>query len=292
MSSAAAREARRKAILSRGSDRLSKLTSSARGENHPAYTNIEPPTRNAPTMESFVGEESIMPTPPIRPDDGPTPPLQKSSNETGPTAWSVEEQQEFMRALMNAEPRIPPGLGDGEGGPGGELAAMMKMMGADSQMPPPMTQAQPPAAPSLYSKLRPLVHLLASWSLLSFFAFSLEPQAYASQPGSQVSSVWDRWAELGWRSAKEPFGVQPLPFFWAFVTLQLVLHSFQIFTRLDPVRPPTLLALALPYLPPTARSVITNVLVYVRMFGMLVDDLAILIFGIGLLIWASSWVSI
>lgn len=221
---------------------------------------VEPPTRNAPTMESFVGEESIMPTPPIRPDDGPTPPLQKSSNETGPTAWSVEEQQEFMRALMNAEPRvttpnprvdhpslqnqninnmeddnpmaamlnaftqlsggqIPPGLGDGEGGPGGELAAMMKMMGADGQMPPPMTQAQPPAAPSLYSKLRPLVHLLASWSLLSFFAFSLEPQAYASQPGSQVSSVWDRWAELGWRSAKEPFGVQPL------VCFLLVLHN-------------------------------------------------------------------
>ena len=95
------------------------------------------------------------------------------------------------------------------------------------------------------------------------------------------------------------------------MTLQLVLHSFQIFTILvrpdftlpslltchlnflqDPVQPPTLLALALPYLPPTARSVITNVLVYVRMFGMLVDDLAILIFGIGLLIWASSWVSI
>lgn len=38
MSSAAARaEARRKAILSRGSDRLSKLTTSARGEDAPAY---------------------------------------------------------------------------------------------------------------------------------------------------------------------------------------------------------------------------------------------------------------
>lgn len=38
MSSAAARaEARRKAILSRGTDRLSKLTSSARGEDNPVY---------------------------------------------------------------------------------------------------------------------------------------------------------------------------------------------------------------------------------------------------------------
>lgn len=40
MSSAAAKaEARRKAILSRGSDRLSKLTSSARGEDNPVYMN-------------------------------------------------------------------------------------------------------------------------------------------------------------------------------------------------------------------------------------------------------------
>ena len=41
MSSAAAKaEARRKAILARGSDRLSKLTSSARGEDNPVYANI------------------------------------------------------------------------------------------------------------------------------------------------------------------------------------------------------------------------------------------------------------
>lgn len=37
MSAAARAEARRKAILSRGSDRLAKLTTSARGENAPAY---------------------------------------------------------------------------------------------------------------------------------------------------------------------------------------------------------------------------------------------------------------
>lgn len=37
MSAAARAEARRKAILSRGSDRLAKLTTSARGEDAPAY---------------------------------------------------------------------------------------------------------------------------------------------------------------------------------------------------------------------------------------------------------------
>lgn len=37
MSASARAEARRKAILSRGSDRLAKLTTSARGEDAPAY---------------------------------------------------------------------------------------------------------------------------------------------------------------------------------------------------------------------------------------------------------------
>jgi hypothetical protein len=34
---AAKAEARRKAILARGNDRLAKLTTSARGEDHPVY---------------------------------------------------------------------------------------------------------------------------------------------------------------------------------------------------------------------------------------------------------------
>jgi hypothetical protein len=37
MSAASRAEARRQAILSRGTDRLAKLTTSARGENAPAY---------------------------------------------------------------------------------------------------------------------------------------------------------------------------------------------------------------------------------------------------------------
>lgn len=330
MSSVAAREARRKAILSRGSDRLSKLTSSARGENHPAYTDIDSPVRKAPTTETFVGDESIMPTPPTRGDDGITSLREDTDNKSGPTAWSVEEQQEFMRALMHAETngasnsratrqpslqnqtelegdnpmaamfnalnhmyggQVPPDLGSGAGGVGGELAEMMKMMGAGDQAPPSMAQMQPPTPPSLYSKLRPLVHLIASWVLLAFFAFSVEPQAYSSQPGSQHLSVWDRWAELGWRSVKEPFGIQPVPFFWAFVTLQLALHSFQVFSGANPIQPPALVALALPHLPSLARSVIINLLTYGRMLSMLLDDLAVLIFGVGLLIWISSWVT-
>ena len=40
---AARAEARRKAILARGNDRLAKLTTSARGEDHPAYSHVGTP---------------------------------------------------------------------------------------------------------------------------------------------------------------------------------------------------------------------------------------------------------
>ena len=66
----------------------------------------------------------------------------------------------------------------------------------------------------------------------------------------------------------------------------------QALSRLqNPIQPPTLLALALPHLPPQLRSLITNGLAYLRMGGMLLDDIACLIFGIGLLVWVAGWVS-
>lgn len=57
MSTAAARaEARRKAILSRGTDRLAKLTTSARGEDAPILLPdgaLSPITANPPILDVF-----------------------------------------------------------------------------------------------------------------------------------------------------------------------------------------------------------------------------------------------
>ncbi|THH04801.1 hypothetical protein EW145_g5262 [Phellinidium pouzarii] len=323
MSSAAAREARRKAILSRGTDRLSKLTSSARGEDNPVYANIDTPMQKASTTETFVGEESIMPTPPAR--ASPVPVLNNPATDSGPSAWSTEQQQEFMRALMAAPeltgatldsrgPGARPTAGqvypdEGFGGGAGDdpMAAMLNALSQFSgqappglgSMPgmPPMTMGQSAQAipiatpPTLFSKLRPLLHLLASWILLAFSALVTEPKAYAAYSHSRSSGSWERWAELGWRSAKEPFGVHPVPFFWAFSTLQLVLHSAQIFMKSNSIQPPTLLALALPHLPPIVHSIVMNTLTYIQMGGMLLDDLAGLVVGVGVLVWLAGWVA-
>lgn len=57
------------------------------------------------------------------------------------------------------------------------------------------------------------------------------------------------------------------------------------------VQPPTLLALALPHLPPPLPSVITNGLRYLRMGSAFMDDIAAIIFGIGMIILITSWLA-
>ncbi len=57
----------------------------------------------------------------------------------------------------------------------------------------------------------------------------------------------------------------------------------------DPIQPPMLLAFALPHLPPPLPAVITNGLKYLQIGGVLFDDLAGLIVGVGFLVWVANW---
>lgn len=292
---AAAREARRKAILSRGSDRLNKLASTARGEDYVAtfskqgmyicanlsffladYRTLEQPARNAPTADAFLGEESVMPSPAARATPSPAP-IPPTASNGGPSAWTTEQQQEFIRALMNApeqaaqrsiasEPTASQ-AGAGLNADAGDdpmaamLNALTQMTGqgvpsgfGDIPGMPPMPGADIPVTPTrnLFVKLRPLLHLLASWILLAFFALKMEPEAYADQNHTTAipPGMLERWARLAWRAPEDFFAVRAVvsivwlvailqyraynlfqPFFWAFTTLQLVLHSAEILTK-------------------------------------------------------------
>jgi hypothetical protein len=99
------------------------------------------------------------------------------------------------------------------------------------------------------------VHVVAVWSLLMYFVLVQEPAAHdvavggAADPGG-IGFSW-RWRQLGGGakgalgSFASGWGVQIVvspqysifffltrsqPFFWAFVTLELVLHSLRIFS--------------------------------------------------------------
>lgn len=55
------------------------------------------------------------------------------------------------------------------------------------------------------------------------------------------------------------------------------------------VQPPALLSLALPHLPPPFSSLITNGLGYLRMGNAFLDDIAAIVFGIGIIIAITTW---
>jgi hypothetical protein len=318
MSAAARAEARRKAILSRGTDRLAKLTTSARGEDAPAYLNDDPPL---PSLRAFVGEETRanMPTP--RSVSGsssasrtPSPlPEFNAGPPTGPSPWSEEQQQQFLAALMSGNGPLPPLPGQRQpqsqllppkininGEPispaDDPLAALMSSFsnfGEPGASAPGKVDVAPPTR---LQKLMPFVHLVAMWSLLAYFVFWKEPAAFDEATrgavGGVVSGRWRRWADLAWKNTNEGgWGVQLVPFFWAFTTLQIALHSVRIFSGFDAIQPPMLLALALPHLPSPFPSIITNGLKYLQMGGLFLDDLAGLIVGVGFLILLAGWFS-
>ncbi|KAJ7155895.1 hypothetical protein B0H12DRAFT_45727 [Mycena haematopus] len=347
MSAAARAEARRKAILARGGDRLAKLTNSGRGEDNPVYVREQTPDPPLPTfppasnLGNFVGEENHTEAPrvrsrvPSRTSPNASAQQQDAANPFGmpdPSAWSMEQQTQFLQALMGGmpPPQSQPALTSAAPGPFAEMpamennpfAAMMQMAaaggGAGGAFPPMGGEADagpmggfgagmgmgkaPDVAPpkTLVQRLMPAVHLFSVWALLMYFVLVMEPAAHeagaggVAEPGG-IGFAW-RWRQLtggakGQLSATfaSGWGVQVLPLFWAFVTLELVLHSLRIFSGFDVFRPPTLLALALPYLPPPISSVIVHGMKYMQMGSMFLDDVAALVVGIGLVIWLATW---
>ncbi|KAG6829898.1 hypothetical protein H0H92_003031 [Tricholoma furcatifolium] len=284
MSASARAEARRKAILSRGSDRLAKLTTSARGDD-PAYSHDDPPL---PTI----------PTPPK-----PAPP------QVDPSVWSETQQQQLLQALLagsrTPEPFTPTDPDTSLPPMDNPFAAMLAS--AASQGPsgagippstlfPPQTLPPEPKPPTRFQRLMPFVHLITVWSLLAYFVLYTEPRAHADSLGRASDdgmALWKRWAELGRAGGVSDIvsslRIQVLPFFWAFTTVQILLHSLRIFSGFDTVSPPTLVAVALPHLPPPLPSLITNALKYLQMGSLFLDDLAGLLVGIGFIILFSGW---
>lgn len=112
--------------------------------------------------------------------------------------------------------------------------------------------------PTKLQKVMPLLHILTMWCLLAYFVFWVEPLMHSTVNGEddgRAVRLWHRWAELGRHSpllenVTQAFRVQLVvrlfllpysldsltfiiifqPFFWAFATLQIALHSLRIFS--------------------------------------------------------------
>lgn len=346
-------EARKKAILSGRTNRLAKLTSTARGEEAAAafireaqaqekaqalaqaqaeaqpQPNLNLPGLRDSNLRDFVGEST--PVTSLTPSPGPsraaTPSYATdvsahtradSGLDSPPPVWTPE-QEELLRRIMGG----PPGAGSPDMNMTDPLAAMMSMFsgpggplgemlgGQQGDVPPALKNlgigaaglgnmsnvpqaAQPPrpAGPkSFFARCLPLLHIIATVSLCLWFVIFAEPAAYtiARSDGLTSSpSIWGRWAVLAKRES-ESFGVHPMPFILAFITMQLVLHSLSVFY--DPIvfEPTGILGMVIPHLPQPLPSVIMHSMKYLKLGGALLDDLSIVIFIFGATVWLSSF---
>ncbi|KIY73273.1 hypothetical protein CYLTODRAFT_417236 [Cylindrobasidium torrendii FP15055 ss-10] len=290
MSTATARaEARRKAILSRGSDRLAKLTTSGRGEDAPAYMHDDPPLAKLNNLSKFVGEETTAMPP------------QFSAAPPDPTVWNNEEQQRLMQALlMGGFPQMQPGQAPALGTPprGDSIPSIPSMEDNPlfaqlaAAMPPPgsRTAMDPPKPKTLVQRLFPLIHLVSAWILLAYFVLVQEPNVNEAMGGfvdEQKNHAFTRWGAF----SKEIGRVQVVPFFWAFTTVQIIIHSTRLSMGFDSTPLPTLLSMAMPVLPPTLSTIVVHGYKYIGLFSMLLDDIAALLVGIGFFVWISTWFS-
>jgi len=301
MSAAALAKARREAILKSRGDRLAKLTSSARGDDHAGvYARDDSPS----ATQSSAREEKISPNTSNR-QSSPQPP---ATDDIPPlSSWGSEEQQllqqgfrDMLNGMANREtsqfsPFAEPNQAIPQV-PEDPLSALFtSMMGQDSNTSvPPYVPVKPK---TLLQRALPLFHLLCMIGLLVWFVLWREPEQFAAtikrEGGEQVINVskTSRWAGLSKESpVKLGLVVSPLPtFFWAFTTVELILHSIRLFTASDEYQPPMLLSLILPHLTPRLSQTITTSLKYFHMASLVLDDLAILLFGMAVIVYVSGW---
>jgi len=187
---------------------------------------------------------------------------------------------------------FPPQAGGGAS-PFGDMGMGMPFGPGGAQM-----QAEKSKPRSKLHAFLPALHFFSVLSLLAYFVLWVEPSMY-SVVGGTASARWRRWAQLGWENpyvldtpvGSVGWGVQLVPFFWAFTTLQIALHSLRIFSGYDRIQPPALLALALPHLPPPIPTLITTGFKYFNMGGLFLNDVSTAVVGVGLVVWLAGFIS-
>jgi len=260
-------EARRKALLTRGNDRLKKLTNSARGEDAPQFVHDDPPLAvPSVPLRSFLGEST--------PDSAPTP--------TPPSArsWSPEQLRRAMDTLT-AHANTPP--------------------------PEPISQSLPfdQIAPGITAGTKPLIlrrahskRLSRAFSLTTlllplaaafYFATFYEPSIYQSYAHVRNDHWTARWARLGVRASDRVVdSVYPVPLFSTLLSFQLaqqVLNAF--FIPATDGLPPTFTMLTT-HLPVNLQRWISQLLFCLRLFFALLDQISVAVFCVGLIVWIAA----
>ena len=167
-------------------------------------------------LSNFIGEDSPPPLvsdqPSRRAPDPRMSPLDTAARLGGsppdPSAWSNEQQQQFLQALLGGPPPGEPRPLNVDSPvtdsavPDDPLMAFMSSLGAGAgvgrgagAVPQSRAESEPK---NFIQKLLPILHVIAVWALVAFFIFWREPEAFRARNSAVVSTsnIWNRWARL------------------------------------------------------------------------------------------------
>ncbi|GAA5880955.1 hypothetical protein JCM1840_006925 [Sporobolomyces johnsonii] len=317
-SAAAARQAK---ILARSQERLAKITGAAKGEGRIVSDSVggippRPITDNPPAPTSLADVNNND-----DPEEIDLAALSSSgrvnalANLGGGAAGGFppvggaggDDMFSQMLAQMTAQAGaagggggIPPfGAAAGAGGLGPAAAG-----GANPFLRQPPVSPFPPAPKSFLDKVLPLVHLLAMVGLAAYAVVWLEPSrrlGLYGWGGGEGGIDWAAWGALAVRKPRELGSVgqavmgrqlAEVPLLWMFVSVELVLQTTRLFLVRNRPSPPSILSSLLPLLsqfsPQLGLAVQTGVR-YIDLFSTCLNDLAVLIFCIGVVVLVGQW---
>ncbi|GAA5827209.1 hypothetical protein JCM5353_007978 [Sporobolomyces roseus] len=201
------------------------------------------------------------------------------------------------------------------GGPGGgqnPFAAMGGMGGGLGQPGAnnPFAGQQPPVSPfppqpkTFLDKIFPLIHLVAMVGLAVYAVVWWEPsRRFGLYGASETSGIdWSAWGALASKRPKDAgivgqmVGMQlaEIPLLWMFISVELVLQTSRIFLLRNRAAAPGILNSILPLLSqfsPQLGLVLQTGARYLSLFTTCLNDLAVLIFCIGIVIMVGHYKS-
>ncbi|WVF70156.1 hypothetical protein IAT40_004944 [Kwoniella sp. CBS 6097] len=179
----------------------------------------------------------------------------------------------------------PGGIPSNVFGPGGLGGAS-----GDSPFPFSMPGMGPAPTKSKAAKWFPLVHFISIILLSLFSVLWWEPTLRARSPLSGIDQGWSgRWAgHLGDKWVRLS-GIEAIPVFWAFTTLELILQTTRFMIFKSPPPPHSLIQTFLPILPPKISRPLVTGSRYLNLLSQFYKDGALFVFVVGVSTVVASW---
>ncbi|KAI9612366.1 hypothetical protein KEM48_004097 [Puccinia striiformis f. sp. tritici PST-130] len=283
-------EARKQKILSKGNDRLAKITGAMKSSHTYPHSETEKVSTEPPDVDISKLDTT-----------------EKPSNTLPSSSINSNSTQQKMNLPENLAQQLRDGTRATQ--PGGMPSD--QMFGTEGGMPNPMMQQafaglggmqmgnQPGREKTWVDRIFPLLNLFTVialvvsavlwWNPLSSYWRLLQGSGSTDQDLKvDLKAEWDALYPSGSTPAvRQALG--PAPVFWMFVTIELTLQATRWMFNWGSAPPPGLFDTLISSLPRPYSTLASTAMKYFTITSSLIDDLCLLIFGVGCAVLWLEW---